>query len=195
MAILVGACVMVFAAAVYWVALLNSHSYLRSYTQDQAWVRVTQMSRAIAAHVGSMFSGLDYTLRDLARDYETGERSSFLRGVQALQTTYPSGTVVQVAVADAQGRVVYSSLNTSEHPPEVVSIDDREHFQAHLKASHLPVSISGRQCRAGCLSVGASSSAAPCTIAKDSSRGYWCFRCRRSFCRSSCKAFMTTRAM
>lgn len=134
-AILVGACVMVFAAAVYWVALLNSHSYLRSYTQDQAWVRVTQMSRAIAAHVGSMFSGLDYTLRDLARDYETGERSTFLRGVQALQTTYPSGTVVQVAVADAQGRVVYSSLNTSEQPPEVVSIDDREHFQVHLKAS------------------------------------------------------------
>ena len=134
-AILMGTCVMVFAAAVYWVALLNSHSYLRLYTQDQAWVRVTQMSRAIAAHVGSMFSGLDYTLRDLARDYETGERSTFLRGVQALQTTYPSGTVVQVAVADAQGRVVYSSLHAAKNPREVVSIYDREHFQVHLKAS------------------------------------------------------------
>lgn len=126
---------MVLAAVVYWVALLNSHSYLRLYTQDQAWVRVTQMSRAIAAHVGSTFSGLDYTLRDLARNYEAGERSSFLRSVQALQTAYPSGTVVQVAVADAAGRVVYSSLQSSEKPREVVSIYDREHFQVHLRAS------------------------------------------------------------
>ncbi|CAK9133492.1 unnamed protein product, partial [Ilex paraguariensis] len=100
---------------------------------DQAWLRVSQMSQAVSAQAGTMLSGLNYSLRDLAQDYESGDSEAFGRAVASVQEAYPPGTIVQVAVADAKGQVVYSSLAASEPPAQGVSIFDREHFQAHLK--------------------------------------------------------------
>lgn len=124
---------MALAAGLYWAALLASHQYMQRYTRDQAWLRVSQMSQAVSAQAGTMLSGLNYSLRDLARDYESGDSQAFGRAVASVQEAYPPGTIVQVAVADANGQVVYSSLAASEPPAQSVSILDREHFQAHLK--------------------------------------------------------------
>ena len=124
---------MALAAGLYWAALLASHQYMQRYTQDQAWLRVSQMSQAVSAQAGTMLSGLNYSLRDLAQDYESGDSEAFGRAVASVQEAYPPGTIVQVAVADANGQVVYSSLAASEPPAQGVSILDREHFQAHLK--------------------------------------------------------------
>ncbi|MBV8250431.1 MAG: PAS domain-containing protein, partial [Comamonas sp.] len=125
---------MVFAAGGYWAALLSSHRYLQHYTQEQAWLRVTQMSHAISAQVAAMFSGLDYSLREMVNDYESGDPVAFERAVASVRQSYPAGTIVQVSVADAQGRVVYSSLDAPARPKRAVSILDREHFQVHLNS-------------------------------------------------------------
>ncbi|MEX8193521.1 diguanylate cyclase [Comamonas guangdongensis] len=133
--IIIGVCFMVFAAAGYWAALLDSHKYLRHYTQEQAWLRVTQMSHAISAQVGAMLSGLDYSMRDMVNDYESGDAIAFKRAVASVRKSYPAGTIVQVSVADVRGQVVYSSLDTPAQPKQAVSIFDREHFQVHLNRS------------------------------------------------------------
>lgn len=132
-AIVVGGCVMVLAAAVYWLALFSSHRYMQRYTQDQAWLRVTQMSHAMAVHASTMLSGLDYSLKDMVRDYEAGDPQMFARTVASLEASYPPGTIVQIAVADAKGQVVYSSLDHGDMSKHSVSIYDREHFQSHLQ--------------------------------------------------------------
>ncbi|CAB5694974.1 Probable diguanylate cyclase YdaM [Delftia tsuruhatensis] len=123
---------MVIAACAYWMVLLDSHRYIQRYTREQAWLRVAQTSRAVSEQVGAMLTGLDYTLRDIAGDYESGDRDAFHRAVASVQDTYPSGTIVQLSVADAQGRVVYSSLDMAQVAGPAISILDREHFQAHL---------------------------------------------------------------
>lgn len=123
---------MVFAAAVYWAALLASHKYMQRYTQDQAWLRVTQMSHAISAQTEAMLAGLDYSIRDIAQDYESGDQQAFKRAVASVQESYPPGTIVQVAVADNNGNIVYSSVDASQQVTPAASILDREHFQVHL---------------------------------------------------------------
>lgn len=133
LAIIIGVCFFVFATGVYWATLLASHKYMQRYTQEQTWLRVTQMSHAIAAHVGSMLSGLDYSLGEMARDFESGDPLAFERAVASVQGAYPPGTIVQVSVVDEQGHVVYSSLEDSARSTSSISIVDREHFQAHLK--------------------------------------------------------------
>lgn len=132
-AVTAGVCFLLFAAGVYWAVLLSSHQDMQRYTQAQAWLRVTQMSRAVSAQVGAMLSGMDYTLRGMVSDYESGDGKAFRRAVASVQEAYPSGTIVQVAVADASGRVVYSSLDGQAQSSPGISIFDREHFQAHLQ--------------------------------------------------------------
>lgn len=132
-AIIIGVCFFVFATGVYWATLLASHRYMQHYTQEQTWLRVTQMSHAISAHVGAMLSGLDYSLGEMARDFESGDPLAFERAVASVQGAYPPGTIVQVSVVDEQGHVVYSSLEGSARSTSSISVVDREHFQAHLK--------------------------------------------------------------
>ena len=132
MAVLAGICFVLFAAAVYWAVLLNSHRHQQSYAEAQTWLRVGQMSRAISVQVQTLLSGLDYTLRAMENEYEAGDQIAFERAVRAVLDTYPQGTVIQVAVADASGQVVYSSTTKPGEAPAQVSIRDREHFQAHL---------------------------------------------------------------
>lgn len=141
LAIVAGVCCLLFAAAVYWSVLLDSHRDLQRYTQEHAWQRVTQVSRAVSEQVRSMLAGLDYTLQDMVSDYESGDRASFARAIATAQATYPSGTIVQVSVADAQGMVIYSNLDNPAHAVKGVSIADREHFKAHLQPGSAPLFV------------------------------------------------------
>ncbi|AVP59129.1 sensor domain-containing diguanylate cyclase [Pulveribacter suum] len=89
------------------------------------------MAVAASVQVQTLLSGLDYTLASLSTVYATGGDESFARAVGAVHDAYPPGIVMQIAVANAAGDIVYSNLEPGGAPPAAVSIRDREHFQVH----------------------------------------------------------------
>lgn len=124
----------------YWAVQLHSFDEQRDYTEAQSWVRITQVSQAVAIQVQTLLAGLNYSMRALQSQYETGDFADFERQVQATLEAYPHGALLQVAVADAAGSIIYSNLtpkstpkSTTEGtaPQPTVSIADREHFQVH----------------------------------------------------------------
>ena len=132
-AVVLGVLCVWLALAGYWVVLLDSHEAQRRYAAQQTWLRVEQMAQAISVQVQTLLSGLDYTSRQLAGEYADGRGGNFQRAVQSSLDAYPQGTLVQIAVADAEGQVVFSSLERHGKPLARVSIRDREHFQAHAR--------------------------------------------------------------
>ena len=132
-AVVLGVLCVWLALAGYWVVLLDSHEAQRRYAAQQTWLRVGQMAQAISVQVQTLLSGLDYTSRQLAGEYADGRGGNFQRAVQSSLDAYPQGTLVQIAVADAEGQVVFSSLERHGKPLARVSIRDREHFQVHAR--------------------------------------------------------------
>ncbi len=132
-AVVLGVLCVWLALAGYWAVLLDSNEAQRRYAAQQTWLRVEQMAQAISVQVQTLFSGLDYTSRQLAGAYAEGHGGNFQRAVQSSLDAYPQGTFVQIAVADAEGRMVFSSLERHGKPLAGVSIRDREHFQVHAR--------------------------------------------------------------
>ncbi|WP_406626315.1 diguanylate cyclase [Acidovorax sp. SDU_ACID1] len=113
--------------------LLEGHKVQRSHLEQQTQLRASQVARALAAQVSALFSGLDYATRNLASAYEARDMSAFLLAQETLRRTTPSGAILQVAVADSNGKVVYSSLQGTN--ALAVGIGDREHFQVHKQGA------------------------------------------------------------
>lgn len=124
--------VLLLACALYWVQLLHEQSEQLNSAQDQIRLRAAQLSRAMASQVGTQVAGLDYLARTLAQlegEPDPGHTRRMLAVRSAMQS-FPEGSLVQIAVADATGQVVYSTQSQGA-PRPAVSIADREHFRAH----------------------------------------------------------------
>lgn len=129
-----GAIVLVLLAlALYWSVLLDSAREQRAAVERQAWLRVEQVARAVAVQVQTLIAGLDYSLRSMQTEWQEQHGADFAHMVHSVLQTYPRGAVLQVAVADAGGQVVYSSLQPQGSKEAPVSIAEREHFVVHLK--------------------------------------------------------------
>ncbi len=119
------------AIAAYWSVLLEGQRSQRRQVEEQTWLRVGQLALAVSVQVQTLLLGLDYTLQSLAAVYPTQDADAFAEAVAAAQGAYPAGTVTQIAVANAAGDIVYSSLERDGRPRAGVSIHDREHFIVH----------------------------------------------------------------
>lgn len=141
-AVWVGLLCVLLATAAYWTVLMDSRQTQRHFTETQSWLRVGQMSHAVAVQVQTLLSGLDYTMRGLESEHEEGNVEDFQRAIQNTFDAYPAGTFLQIAVADAEGDVVYSNLQNGSTAPAQVSIRDREHFQVHARRDVMGMYIS-----------------------------------------------------
>ena len=117
----------------YWVALLGGQQAQLREARAQAQLRASQMAHATSIQVQTLLSGMDATLQGLASVYARREQAGFDHAVRSLASAYPPGVVLQVAVADARGDIVYSSLEPQGRPQAAVSIRDREHFQVQAQ--------------------------------------------------------------
>ncbi|WP_240919258.1 diguanylate cyclase [Acidovorax sp. HDW3] len=124
---------MLLALGAYWAVQFDSARAQREATEQQAWLRAEQVARAVAVQVQTLVSGLDYSLRTMQTEWQERHTQDFAHMVHSTLQTYPRGAVLQVAVADAGGRIVYSSLQPSGAVAAPVSIAEREHFQVHQK--------------------------------------------------------------
>ena len=146
--ITIGLLLLLATGVVYWYALLSGQQAQRAHVQAQTQLRVAQMSQALSVQAGTMFSGLDYALRNLVQEFQAQENDDFQRTVDTILVSHPSGAILQIAVADRNGDVVYSSLDRQNTATSKISIRDREHFQVHaqdqVKGMHISKPIKGR---------------------------------------------------
>lgn len=126
--------VLLLACVLYWVQLLHEQSEQRLNAQAQTRLRAAQLSSAMATLVGTQVAGLDYLARTLAQlegEPDPGHARRMQAVLSAMQS-FPEGSLVQIAVADAAGQVVYST-QTQGAPRPAISIADREHFRVHTR--------------------------------------------------------------
>lgn len=126
---LVGLAFTALAFALYWTQLLTFWNEREEFAERQARLRAMHTSSALSILAGNLVSSLEYAVRSLAQAYEgTGADDAFDRLVGTTLQTFPPGSIALVAVADARGRLVYSSV-AREVP---VSVADREYFRAQF---------------------------------------------------------------
>ncbi|SDS15818.1 PAS domain S-box-containing protein/diguanylate cyclase (GGDEF) domain-containing protein [Halopseudomonas litoralis] len=118
---------LVVLAAYWWLLLDNQRSQL-DYAEKQLELRAQQTSEALATQIQVLVSGLDYLGESLSAQYiESNER--FPLAVEKAIAIFEQDIILQVAVADETGNIVYSNLtsdtNTTGTP---FSIANREHF-------------------------------------------------------------------
>lgn len=122
--------------AVYWATLLNTQRDQLVYAEEQTRLRAVRLAEVMALQVETLFSGLAYLNNSLAVKYLVGNKEYFLLSIKTALATFPADSIQQIAVADAQGNIVYSSLDVGDQDGEAedgapVSIADREHFLIH----------------------------------------------------------------
>ena len=93
--------------------------------------RNTLNSEGYAQYVGTHIAFVEYILNNLASEHVNKRQMPTQKQIDSDAKTL-TGFLLQVAVADANGIVVYSSLGL---PKATVSIADRPHFQAVLNSS------------------------------------------------------------
>ncbi len=141
--VLVGVVLVLLACAIYWAHLLGGQSDRLRLTEDQTRLRAVQMSATLASQVGTLVAGLEYLAHSLATTYEVDPGHAFPLAVRAALQTFPAGSIVQVAVADASGRMTYSSLADHQRPDvRTVFVSDRAHFKAHTQDGPVRLFIS-----------------------------------------------------
>lgn len=131
--VLAGIVLVQLALGLYWAVQLDSVRERRAAVEAQAWLRADQVARAVAIQVQTLLSGLDYSLRSMQTEWQERHGDDFAHMVHSTLMTYPRGAVLQVAVADAEGYIVYSSLQPQGSKAAPVSIAEREHFGVHQK--------------------------------------------------------------
>ena len=132
----------VLLCALYWAQLLRYQASELEDNKYQTRLRAVQMSAAMVTQVSSSISALEYLARTLATKFVTDPAPDFSRSVETALKTFPPDSILQIAVANASGQVVYSSLAEQPDKEVKVSIADREHFQAHAHGGAAKLFIS-----------------------------------------------------
>jgi hypothetical protein len=124
-----GACTLV--VALVWLIVVIGLQGLRQRTIDEASANHRALAQILVDHVGAQIRAIDLAalrLRDVWRDNPT----QFEAEVERQKALLASQSILQVAVTDASGWVVWNSTTGPLRPGEV-SLSDREHFQIHQR--------------------------------------------------------------
>lgn len=120
---------------VYWVGLLETHRAKTRELEQQTHLRSAQLADTLAVQTQTLFSGLNFLSQHLVAAYALGDSDAFDLAVRTATATFPKGAILQIAVANREGRIVYSNLNQPPRAPSKASIRDREHFRVHAGAA------------------------------------------------------------
>ncbi|MFA5490268.1 MAG: diguanylate cyclase, partial [Candidimonas sp.] len=129
--------VLLLGLAVYWALLHSSHTKMQEQESADMQRLAGQTAQALALQINTVVRKLDYFSQHLSWVWLHSDMTAFNDAARVAIQTLSTDALTQIAVADAQGQVVYSNLNWplvagSLQPP--VSIADREHFQVHVHA-------------------------------------------------------------
>jgi len=119
------ALIIVAMAALIWGSIFLHLDRARQTALRQAHVNITGITRMAEAITARTVEAVDQALMT-TRELYRRDPAGFTVPAWARDTAYLNGLNIQLAVADATGQVVASSLDLSGPP---VSIADREHFR------------------------------------------------------------------
>lgn len=123
----------------YWGALVNGYRDKAQHLEHQTQLRSSQLAQTLAVQVQTLFAGLDFLTLNLAAGYASEDVAGFELAVHTATSAYPAGAILQVAVANREGQIVYSNLQAQ---PTKTSIHDRAHFRVHADAPETGLYIS-----------------------------------------------------
>ena len=132
---LAGWAVLLLALTVYWVQLYHSHQAQLQQVQNQTRQGATQTAHALALQTEALIRKIDYVAIHLGEHWASQNRQEFLNSLHITEQSFSAGGLAQVAIADARGNIVFSSLSPNKQPQgsdgQSISIADREHFKVH----------------------------------------------------------------
>lgn len=126
----------------YWVHLYQANQDQLQKTQQQAVLRSSQVANALTRQTEVLLRNINFIVSHLSEHWTGKDTSDFYRVISVAQDTLPKGALIQIAIADARGNVVFSNLTPPGHPVPAVSIADRPHFKAYLQADPPQIYIS-----------------------------------------------------
>lgn len=134
--------VLLVALMAYWVGL--QHDYQRKIVdlEHQTQLRSAQLATTLAVQAQTLFASLDFVAQNLVAEYAQSDLQGFETAVRTAVATHPVGSILQIAVADKNGQIVYSNLQSPAAAKSQASIADREHFLVHANSSHSGLFIS-----------------------------------------------------
>ena len=113
---------------ILWAFLLFDLHRLNHQARTLSGAQVDNLARAFAEEVKSSISSIDLTLVEL-RDEWQGGYNEFSQVVSRRQAFLEKDIGFQVAIINAAGNLVFSSVRTTEVS---MNLADREHFRVHL---------------------------------------------------------------
>ncbi len=114
----------VLGAVFLWWQSERSRALLQEQVLLQAEKRSMHLADAMGGQVGGLITTLDLQVRELRREW-LRERAGFDAIAQEVLKSLPDGLVTHASVSNAEGYVVFDSLDT----PLATYIGDRPHFQ------------------------------------------------------------------
>lgn len=110
-----------------WSAILFDIDRARQASHLRAADNLGNLTLAFAKEIESSIKTIDVTLVDL-REHWQGDAALFRQALNLRQSYLKDELILQIAVIDAQGTLVFSSL---ESPTRPLDLSDREHFRTH----------------------------------------------------------------
>lgn len=131
----------------YWLQLYFTHQGQLAEAEAHTRLRSAQLAHALALQTRTLFTKIDYLTRHLGEHWLDEGARGLREATNVAQQSLSNDAVAQVAVADSQGQVVFSSLvadgdDTSTYNGPPVSIADREHFRVHLQGARPALFVS-----------------------------------------------------
>lgn len=130
--------------AIYWTQTQTGATQQTQLAEELARRGIVQTSHALALQTEAMLRNLDDVSEHLV-DHWLNEPGEFKHAARRAQQTLPDGAIINVAVADSQGQLLFSAQPPDPGVPlSKMSMADREHFQVHfqtpLSPAHLHIS-------------------------------------------------------
>lgn len=111
-------------AALVWWQTERAYQEARAQTLALAEVRGMQLAQAKGGQIAALVASIDLALRQIRREWD-GDVDPLDARARSLLALIPSGAVSHFTVADADGWVVYSSLEGTTR----VNLSDRDYFR------------------------------------------------------------------
>lgn len=128
--------------ACYWAYLYQSHHDQLEKTEQQAVLRSIQVANALTHQTEALLRNMGFIVRHLGEHWAGQDTAEFRRVIGIAQSTLPKEALVQIAITDAHGNVVFSNLTPLGQSVPTVSIADRAHFKVHWQTNHSALYIS-----------------------------------------------------
>lgn len=118
---------------IYWTQLQYTHTSQLREAESQTYLRASQAAHAMSLQASSLVEQIDYIARHMSEHWLRDDPAEFRRVIVVARNGLPEGALVQVAVADTQGKIVFTDIASAGSKAMSVSIADREHFKVHTR--------------------------------------------------------------